>query len=289
MSADNLTTQFISDTYRRLLQLSDNGNYVTDGTGSVVNLVHTTSSWALSSSYASAASDILVTVLNNSGVQINKGAVVHISSSNNSSDTPRVALADWTNDSLSANTLGLATTDIAAGAIGQVLTEGLFLGYDTSTPGWVSGQLLYLSSSGTITGSTPHAPLHTVRLGQVVRVQSNNGSIYVKVDNGYEIDELHDVKVTSAAVGDLLIRSSSVWINSKVLTGSYTLSGSLTTNDGVSVQSLTASFVSASSITGSLFGTASWAITASHATTASYLSTLQSELNSITIFNLFIS
>ena len=39
-------------------------------------------------------------------------------------------------------------------------------------------------------------------------------------------------------------------------------------------------------ISGSLFATSSWA---TNALTASYLSTLQSELNSITIFNLFIS
>lgn len=42
------------------------------------------------------------------------------------------------------------------------------------------------------------------------------------------------------------------------------------------------------SVSASYAITASWAITASHATTASYLSTLQSELNSITVFNMFI-
>lgn len=51
MSQDNFTGQNISSTYQRLLQLSDNGNYITDGTGSVVQLVAVTSSYALTASY----------------------------------------------------------------------------------------------------------------------------------------------------------------------------------------------------------------------------------------------
>jgi hypothetical protein len=75
---------------------------------------------------------------------------------------------------------------------------------------------------------------------------------------------------------------STVWYNTKTLSGSYTLSGSLTTNDGVSVQNLTASFVSASSITGSLFGTSSWAINAITASFApNYVLTSQTSSMSV--------
>ena len=94
-----------------------------------------------------------------------------------------------------------------------------------------------------------------MRLGQVVRSSpSNNGSIYVRVDNGYELGELHDVldTSTSSSYGDLLVKSGSVWTNSRQLTGSYELTGSLT----------------ATSFTGSLFGTASFATTASYALNA---------------------
>ena len=84
---------------------------------------------------------------------------------------------------------------------------------------------------------------------------------------------LSDVSITSPTYGDLLMYDTTVWNNTKTLSGSYTLSGSLTTNDGVKVQTLTASFVSASGgITGSLFGTASWAsssISSSYSATAS--------------------
>lgn len=229
-----------------------------------------TSSWAISTSNAVSSSfaqnayssqntqDVLVNVLNNSGNNINKGTVVRITGSNNSSDIPRIVTASYENDNNSANTLGITNQLIAQGATGSVITEGILLGIDTNN--FISGQLIYLGATGSIIGYAPQAPLHAVRLGEVIRSQQNNGSIYVRIDNGYELSELHDVLITSpSSSGDLLILSGSVWTNSKILTGSYILSGSLTTNDGVQVQSLTASFISASQITGSLFGTASWA------------------------------
>jgi hypothetical protein len=67
-------------------------------------------------------------------------------------------------------------------------------------------------------------------MGYVVSSNANNGSIFVKVDNGYELGELHDVvdNTTTSSYGDLLVKSGSVWINSKSLSGSYSITGSLT-------------------------------------------------------------
>ena len=187
----------------------------------------TSGSYALSASSAQNAEDILVYAKNTSGAQINKGSVVRISGA--VGDNPLIALADWTNDAQSANTLGLVTTNIANDSFGYVLTEGRFIGYDTLTPGWTAGQLLYLGPSGSITGSAPTAPLHGVRLGQVLRVQQINGSIYVRIDNGYELGELHDIvdTTTTSSYGDLLVKEGPVWRNSKQLTGSYGITGSL--------------------------------------------------------------
>ena len=81
---------------------------------------------------------------------------------------------------------------------------------------------------------------------------------------------LTDVSITSPTYGDLLMYNAStgLWNNTHTLSGSYILTGSLTTNDGLSVQTITASFISASDgITGSLFGTSSWA---TQALTASF-------------------
>jgi len=92
-----------------------------------------------------------------------------------------------------------------------------------------AGQLLYLGEGGSFTTTPPTAPNHGVRLGEVLRVQQNNGSIYVRVDNGSELGEAHDVvdNSTSASYGDILVKSGSVWTNSKTLNGDYTISGSL--------------------------------------------------------------
>lgn len=192
---------------------------VTNGiTGSLFG----TASWALNAISSQNAQDILVYVKNVSGQQINKGSVVRISGA--TGDNALISLADWTDDANSANTLGLTTTNIANDAFGYVMTEGTLLGIDTSD--YVAGQLLFLASSGSITGSAPLAPLHAVRLGQVLRVQQNNGSMYVRIDNGYEIDELHDVRITNPVTGQALVRSSSLWINGNPLSSSYSISSS---------------------------------------------------------------
>ena len=213
---------------------------------------------ALSASHAETSSlsdrtfqtDILV--INQTGFTIDKGMVVRITGSNNSSDVPRITTASYESDNVSANTLGIATQQITNGSQGFVITEGILLGIDTSL--YNSGQLLFLGASGAITGSAPQAPLHTVRLGQVIRQQSNQGSMHVRIDNGYELGEMHDMidTTTTSSYGDLLVKSGSVWVNSKQLTGSYGVTGS----------------ISATSFTGSLFGTASYA---TQAATASYV------------------
>jgi hypothetical protein len=211
----------------------------------------TTASFALTTSNAQNAQDILIYVKNTSGAQINKGKVVRISGA--TGDNALIATASYESDRASANTLGITTQNIANDSFGYVITEGTLIGINTDA--FTAGQLLYLGATGSIIGTAPIAPLHAVRLGQVLRVQQNNGSIYVRIDNGYEIGELHDVvdTTTTSSYGDLLIKSGSVWTNSKQLTGSYELTGSLVVTQNIS----------ASSFTGSLQGTASFASTAS--------------------------
>ena len=163
--------------------------------GSITNAISASyvlsASYAATASYATTAADILVLVKNQSGNDIAKGVVVRITGSNNSSDIPRIVTASYINDNNSANTLGITNQSITNGADGYVMTEGVLLGIDTNA--FISGQLIYLGATGSITGSAPQAPLHAVRLGEVIRHQSNNGSIYVRIDNGYELGELHDV------------------------------------------------------------------------------------------------
>ena len=217
-------------------------------TGSFIGGLTGTASFASTASqavYATNASDILIYVKNTTGTQIDKGKVVRITGA--TGDNALIATASYESDSVSANTLGITQENIANDAFGYVITEGRLIGINTNL--WTAGQLLFLGANGSITGSAPLAPLHAVRLGQVLRVQLNNGSMYVRIDNGYELNELHDVadNTTTGSYGDLLVKSGSVWTNSNQLSGSYGLTGSL----------------SATSFTGSLQGTASFALTAS--------------------------
>ncbi len=250
-----------------------NSLYAPSITGSLLG----TSSYAIyaeTASLATNAQDVLIRVLNQSGNSISKGLVVHITASGNSSDIPRIVTASYEADSNSANTLGITNETIANGNAGYVMTEGVLKGIDTSA--YNSGQLIYLGATGSIIGYAPIAPLHNVRLGQVIREQLNNGSIYVRIDNGYEIEELHDVLIISASSRDLLVRSGSVWINSKQLSGSYAITGSLTisgsstfTNIGPAIFS--GSVTSNAGFTGSLQGTAATASYVQTAQTASYV------------------
>jgi hypothetical protein len=120
----------------------------------------------------------------------------------------------------------------------MVITEGVLVGVNTQ--GMTAGQLIYLGANGAFTTTVPTPPSHSVRLGEVLRVQSNNGSIYVRVDNGAELEELHNVIDTStdASYGDLLVKSGSLWKNSKQLTGSYSITGSLNFNGNGSMITL---------------------------------------------------
>ena len=201
------------------------------------------SSYSISSSYATTASytsnsqntsDILIYVKNVTGTSIEKGKVVRITGA--TGDNALISIASYESDGVSANTLGILNETIANDSFGYAITEGSLIGINTNT--FTAGQLLFLGPTGSIIGYEPVAPLHAVRLGQALRIQSINGSMYVRIDNGYELDELHNVLIVSGSDGDLLIASGSndngkkLYINSRQLTGSYGLTGSLNVLDG---------------------------------------------------------
>lgn len=199
----------------------------------------------------------------------------------------KVDLAKATSDLLSAETIGFVAEDILVNQQGFVVISGLVGEIDTTGTQqgetWNDGDLLYLSpyTPGDVTNIKPQAPNHLVTMGYVVYAHQQHGVIFVKTNNGYELDELHNVRITSSSLdnGDLLMYSGSVWVNTKELSGSYVLSGSLTTNDGVTVNTLTASAISASSIVGYVPNTATGSMTMQNLTvtgTASinYLTTI---------------
>ena len=145
-------------------------------------------------------------VRNVSGVTIPKGAAVYQTGS--SGTTITVALADASAEATAAQTLGLAQETIANNANGYVVAVGLLDGI--STAALTEGQIVWLSeTAGEGTTTRPTQPAHGVVLGYCVKQgPGTSGILYVKVDNGLELEELHDVLVTGATTDQALVKAS---------------------------------------------------------------------------------
>ena len=79
---------------------------------------------------------------------------------------------------------------------------------------YTNGAELYLAASGSFTATRPVAPLPEVYLGTVIR-SGSAGVLSVNVELGFEIEELHNVKIDNAQDGDILTWDSTlqVWKN----------------------------------------------------------------------------
>ena len=157
-------------------------------------------------------------VYNNSGSTITAGQVVAVNGAQG--QRPAVVLADADSEELSAPTLGIATEDIAAEAEGFITTFGIVRGIDTS--GFTAGSAIYLSQTlGEFTATRPLAPAHTVALGWVIKVNASSGEVFVNINNGWEIEELHNVRTTSVTGGNLLAydETAGYWKNINLTDG----------------------------------------------------------------------
>jgi hypothetical protein len=91
---------------------------------------------------------------------------------------------------------------------GIIVEAGRLQNLDTNIAGWNEGDILYLSPTvpGGITATKPSAPDQMVFVGILVRKHPTQGVIQVKVQNGYELGELHDVQIlTTPADGSALV------------------------------------------------------------------------------------
>lgn len=152
-------------------------------------------------------STLVKLVRNQTGTAITKGQVVYINGSHGSS-TIKVALANASSEATAKDTIGVAAHNIANNTVGWIITQGYLKGFDTnSTPGTGGeGSTIWLSTTaGAFTYDRPTAPNHGVVVGFMVKsAGSGTGSIYVKVSNGQELDELHDVLITGIADGHII-------------------------------------------------------------------------------------
>jgi hypothetical protein len=151
---------------------------------------------------------------------LTKGQAVYVSSSDGTN--MRVSKSSNATESASSKTLGIIAQNLAVNGQGFVITEGLLAGLNTSTA--TTGDPIWLGTDGNLIfglANKPSAPAHLVYLGVVTRVNLNNGEIFVKVQNGFELQELHNVKINGIQGGDILSYNaiSQLWENIHVVDG----------------------------------------------------------------------
>ena len=159
------------------------------------------------------AKNLEVFVRNQTGSTIAAGSIVYISGA--TGNKPLITLAQANNDANSAQTMGFVKTAIADNGTGYVIVRGEVENLDTSA--LTEGVQLYLSPTtpGAWTTTKPSAPQHMVYVGIVIRSHPTQGIILVAVMNGLELEELHNVAISSPTNGQVLKYDSAtnLWKN----------------------------------------------------------------------------
>jgi hypothetical protein len=178
--------------------------------------------------YADWTSVVKHTVKNNGVGLITKGTAVYVTSSNGTNML--VGKASNTYEATSSKTMGLMQSDITTTGgtqTGFVVTEGLLGGLNTA--GTTAGDPVWLGVNGALIYgliNKPYAPAHLVFIGIVTKVSAGNGEIFVKVQNGFELKEIHDVDLitNTPTNGQAVIfeSSTSLWKNKTIIEDSIT-------------------------------------------------------------------
>ena len=204
-------------TANRIYTIPDSSGILTQRVAINGNTYNTSANGVVDLGNTDTATVVKAYVTNAESVTITKGQVVYIFGAQG--DRASVKLAKNTSDTFSSKTLGVVRADIAAGAAGWITTQGQVSGINLGA--YSPGDILWLDSvAGGFTKVKPVAPKHGVFVGVVERANAGNGLIYVKPQNGVELDELHNVKITSETNNQILAytASSQVWENKSVAT-----------------------------------------------------------------------
>ena len=179
-------------------------------------------------------------VRNATGDVIENGTAVYASGL--SAGSKRIEVSPFTANGTTDEVrfLGLATHNISDGVNGVVTNFGYVRGLDTrgtaETPisvgdeNWSEGDILYAhpTAAGKLTNV---APKDKITVAMVTTRHQTTGVLFVRPSSFGHIDDLHDVNINTASLstGDLLVYNSTLenWENTKILSGSYEISGSL--------------------------------------------------------------
>lgn len=146
--------------------------------------------------------ELFALVKSSDGTARNEGQAVYITGSDGTNKL--VALAQANTEPTSSKTFAIMTESISGGSKGFCTTFGLVR--DLNTNHLTEGAAVWLSPTtpGALTSTRPTTPDHAVFIGFCVRKNQNNGVIFVNIQNGYELDELHNVKITNPQNGQVL-------------------------------------------------------------------------------------
>lgn len=160
------------------------------------------------------AERIQIVVRNSTGSTLTKGQIVYLSGA--TGNRPNAVLAQANSEATSSKTIGMVIANIANNTDGQIAVNGTL--HDIDTSAFSAGDMLWLSATtagGVVANTPPAEPNHSVFIGYVARVHPTQGRVVLAIQNGYELDELHGVQITSVANNDLLQydSTSGLWKN----------------------------------------------------------------------------
>ena len=191
--------------------LTANGTIAVTGAGTTAQYIRGDGSLATFPAVASEAQRLITEVYNSTGATLTKGTVVYINGGQGNLPTVTKALA--TGDATSAQTYGVVQTNISNMSNGFVVAIGSLTDLDTQA--YAVGTQLYLSSTtaGAWTSVKQYAPAHLVYVAIVVRSHPTQGVVEVRIQNGFEMDELHDVSAQTPSNGSILqyVTSTGLW------------------------------------------------------------------------------
>ena len=191
------------------------------------------------------------TFLNNTGASLAAGTVVYVTGASGQQLTVAKAQADA--ESTSSKTVGIVAKAVASGDLGQLVSEGIVKNVDTF--GLTEGAALWLSPTvaGGYTTTKPSAPNHAVLIGFVLNASASAGRVFVKVSNGWELEELHNVLISTPTNKQALVyeESTGLWKNKAVTKRTITEASNATPSinaDLTDIYGLTAQTVDITSV-----------------------------------------
>ena len=176
-------------------------------------------------------------IVNKSGVDLNDGDLVMVNPAGIAQGNRISVVKAISNGTYPADKIvGILTEDVANNAEGFATWFGYVRNISKThiQPAgetWTEGDILYPNPAipGKLTNVFPTAPNLRVTVATITSINGNNVTILVNFHKRTALKRAHDVldNTTTSSYGDILVKSGSVWINSKTLAGDYTISGSL--------------------------------------------------------------